>query len=205
MGVRRTGRRLHATRAAWRTCAKEILQTAQPSSIVLVTGPSGAGKSSVLREILHLRRASTIDDARDALMRSGEERTILDHLAGTLDERLELLGRVGLGDATLLARTFDELSEGQRHRFMLAWMLERARSDRTEIVLADEFTSTLDRVTAMAIARSLRRWCNRVRPRAVLVVATAHADVERWLRPDVTVHIRLDGTWRVIRAHGHGA
>lgn len=131
--------------------------------------------------------------------------TIIEALPGTLEERLEILGRVGLGDATLLVRSFGELSEGQRHRFIIAWMLERAHRDGTQLVIADEFTSTLDRVTAMAVARSLRKWFDRRRARAVLVVATAHADVEEWLKPDVCVHIGLDGTWRVVRRGEQGA
>lgn len=205
LGTRRRVRKQCAANESLTQCALEILQVAKSHVIVLVTGPSGAGKSTVLRELARLRRAVTSDVAMEWLRRSGSAMTIIEVLPGTLEERLELLGRVGLGDATLLARSFGELSDGQRHRFMIAWMLKRARRDGTRLVIADEFTSTLDRVTAMSVARSLRKWFDRTRSRAVLVVATAHCDVEQWLKPDVCVHIGLDGTWRLVRADAEGA
>jgi ABC-type ATPase with predicted acetyltransferase domain len=202
MGVKKATRKRPSSRGEWKRCAREVLVAVRSPAIVLVTGPSGAGKSTVLRELHRMRRARTTADALDVLTRPGLSRTMLDELTGTLEERLELLGRVGLGDATLLARSFHELSEGQRHRFMIAWMLERARCERARLVIADEFTSTLDRVTAMAVAKSLRKWFDRARLKAILVVATAHADVERWLRPDVTVRIGLDGRWRISKLAG---
>lgn len=64
---------------------------------------------------------------------------------------------------------------------------ERAMVDAA-VVIADEFGSTLDRITAMTVARNLRRWVTKHSPLPVsFIVATAHDDLLEALEPDVLV------------------
>ena len=56
------------------------------------------------------------------------------------------------------------------------------------VVIADEFGSTLDRITAKTIARNLRRWLTKHSPMPMSVVcATTHDDLLEALEPDVLV------------------
>lgn len=159
--------------------ARDLLAALQPGQIALLTGPSGSGKSSVLRALRRvLRRAAPVPSTH---IRG----TIIDAFPGLTADALSALTRAGLADAILLARTPNELSDGERARFHIALALAHARPADT--ILLDEFLSTLDRATARNVAVSLRRWMDRAgRTRKIrLVVATAHDDILDWLAPEV--------------------
>lgn len=87
-----------------------------------------------------------------------------------------------------------ELSDGQRYRLRLAQIISMLMHDdaaalaRPSVVLADEFGSTLDRITAQTVARNLRRWVDRHSSRVIsFILATAHDDLLEALQPDVLV------------------
>jgi ABC-type ATPase with predicted acetyltransferase domain len=105
-----------------------------------------------------------------------------------LREILLLLARVGLGEAWSYLRSAEELSEGQRFRLKLALALHSAtrRSPdgrRRVILICDEFAAVLDRITAMVVARCLRRAID-ANPMLAAVVATSHEDLQPALKPD---------------------
>jgi len=114
--------------------------------------------------------------------------------ARPLDETLALLARVGLAEAWTYLRTPSQLSDGQRWRLKLALALDAAfreeasqagaRARRRTILCADEFCAVLDRVTAMIVARTLRR---AVRAPLSAIVATSHDDLADALQPDLVV------------------
>jgi uncharacterized protein len=173
-----------------------------PGGIALITGPSGGGKSTLLR--LFEQRAARAGHARP-IVRAGvreDDRSLIDLVPGKLtgkDGALRRLAAAGLADATLLARTPAELSDGQRFRLALARGMALAQrrpvSGAVPTLVIDEFCSSLDRLTARDVARTLRRWVDRptTSPRPVRVVAaTAHDDLALALAPDVVVHIGLD-------------
>lgn len=114
---------------------------------------------------------------------------------------LKRLGHVGLGEAWSYLRTPPELSEGQRFRLKLAMaMCEAARVAASPgrgraILVCDEFAAVLDRLTAMIVARCVRR-AIAATPQAAAVVATSHEDLRVALAPDVVVHCDF-GTARV--------
>ena len=60
------------------------------------------------------------------------------------------------------------------------------------LVLADEFGATLDRTTAAALARNVRRWVSS-NPEICFVAATTHDDLLEALDPDVLIEKRLGG------------
>ncbi len=172
--------------------AASLQHAIPPGGIALVTGPSGAGKSSILRQ---LTRQLLLRESRVVLVQPPsnflhEPRPPLDLLRGSLTADIRLLCQCGLAEAPLWLRPARALSEGQRWRLALAIALATARNSRatTACIVADEFASTLDRVTARTLAMSIRReWKSLQGCR--LVVASAHDDLEHWLAPDVTLHV----------------
>ena len=109
------------------------------------------------------------------------------------------LSQAGLNDAAVMLRRPSELSEGQRHRLRLAQAMAVAqrRLEAWSVLLADEFGSSLDRTTASALARSVRRWVTR--SQVCLVTATAHDDLLEPLCPDVLVEVAPGGRCDVHR------
>ena len=155
--------------------------------IVFITGPSGGGKSTLLRLIAAeaaQREVPVIDGER--LPQPPADLPLIDCLGATLDQSMRLLSLAGLADAFVMLRRVGELSDGQRRRLMLARLLESAeRRPGRSIMLADEFAATIDRITAMSIARSVRRWISRTCH--TFIAATTHDDLLEALRPDVLV------------------
>ena len=160
-----------------------------PGTITFIGGPSGAGKSSLLRAA----RERFVAAARpwiDLAELSPPEVPLVDCFGDALALRdvLLLLARVGLGEAWSYLRTPAELSEGQRWRLKVALGLHAAAAHvaagRAPVLACDEFAALLDRVTALVVARQLRRAVDAL-PGAAVVVATSHDDLQPALRPDV--------------------
>ncbi|MGD9689337.1 MAG: hypothetical protein AB7K52_07995 [Phycisphaerales bacterium] len=199
-----------------------------PGQIALVVGPSGAGKSLLMRA-LAARLGGRGIVAGPRLLSSMDALPLADLDRGPLDVWLGHLARAGLAEARLLSSPARVLSEGQRWRVLLACCLSRAargaghdrggdqggaratdpaRARRSgsgntgpggPTILADEFASVLDRLTALGLSRAVRRL---IRPSSGLrlVAATAHDDVLEPLCPDVVVHIPLDASPEVLMA-----
>jgi ABC-type ATPase with predicted acetyltransferase domain len=181
----------------------------RPGQILLITGPSGAGKSTLLRRLRgHWRSrrggACWIDLARIGLKR----RRVIDLATEALPRRafkseefriaaaLEMLCRVGLGEVWTYLRFPSELSEGQRWRLRVALavgrvMWRRAVGGRLVVLGCDEFCAVLDRVTAVVVARALRRCVDVAgregRRQVCAVVATSHEDLAAGLGANLRV------------------
>ena len=89
--------------------------------------------------------------------------------------------RAGLSEAHTLLRSPAELSEGQQFRFRVAKFL----ASDADVLLADEFCATLDRVTAKLVAWQLGKFVRTGGAKAV-IAATTHED----LGEDLAVRIR---------------
>ena len=156
--------------------------------VVFITGASGGGKSTLLRligEQLCQRNDTNVIDF-DALG-DADDGPLVETIGGTLEEATRWLALAGLNDAFVMLRRPGELSDGQRYRFRLARAMaasERAGASLT-VALADEFASTLDRLTAMVIGRNVRKWTRR--SGVCFIAATAHDDLLESLEPDTLV------------------
>ena len=86
--------------------------------MVYITGDSGLGKSVLLRALRedHVVVMRELPEPADV--------ALLDAVGSSFREAMGLLGRVGLNDAYLFLRRYEELSEGQRYRFSLTRMLQ---------------------------------------------------------------------------------
>src|SRR5699024_11787905 len=75
----------------------------------------------------------------------------------------------------------DLLSDSQKKRAEIVRMV----LDGNKIIVIDEFLSTLDRLTAKSISYNIKKNFDSLGIK--LVVATAHTDLEEYLKPDVIV------------------
>ncbi|MBC8224996.1 GNAT family N-acetyltransferase [Candidatus Bathyarchaeota archaeon] len=146
--------------------------------VVYITGDSGSGKSVLLRAIeADLGdEAANIDDVD-----VDRDTPIIDTVGHSFREALGLLSKVGLNDAFLFLRRYRELSEGQRYRYRIARTIDGGK----EFWIADEFCSTLDRITAKIVAYNIQKLARR--NGATLVVATTHDDLGKDLNPSICI------------------
>jgi ABC-type ATPase involved in cell division len=195
--------------------------TLRPGQVAAVVGPSGAGKSVLLREASRAVGSAAVWLDVDGL--DGETRPAVECLVGGRSaEKLAVLSRCGLADAAALITPACRLSGGQRYRIALARALHQAgRRERPALVLADEFCSSLDAVTATLVARRVGRLIGRseqvgmlvATPRAGLLGALRAAQIiVKPLGQPATLHVggrpRRDsgvrpGRWRITRGDIH--
>ena len=146
--------------------------------VVYITGDSGSGKSVLLRALEEDLGGEAIN-IEDVDLPTG--RPIIDTVGRTFSEALRLLSKVGLNDAFLFLREYEQLSDGQRYRYKIARMIDSGK----RYWLADEFCSTLDRTTARVVAFNIQKLARR--SGATLVVATTHVDLEEDLNPSILI------------------
>jgi len=113
------------------------------------------------------------------------DKPLIETVGATVEEALELLSKVGLNDAFLFLRTYDQLSDGQKYRYRLAKFLE----SKKQWWIMDEFAATLDRDTAKIVAFNVQKIA-RQQGKAV-IAATTHGDLFEDLSPSVHVHKRF--------------
>lgn len=161
--------------------------------LIFVTGASGGGKTTSLRLLAEqLRQQVGVHVVDFEKLVINGDCSLVDALDGSLEQVVRWLSLCGLNDAFVMLRKPCELSDGQRYRFRLAMAMAQVETSVNEltVVLADEFTSTLDRQTAMVIARSIRKWVDRLSRRGhgvCFVAATTHDDLLESLSPDTLV------------------
>ena len=157
-----------------------------PTDIVYITGDSGSGKSVLLKALERdIRRDMGLSCINIADIKPEPNKPLIETVGKSLEEALELLSRVGLNDAFLFLRTYEQLSDGQKYRYKIAKMIESG----AQFWIMDEFAATLDRDTAKIVAYNLQKLA-RQQGKAVLA-ATTHTDLFEDLNPSVHIHKRF--------------
>jgi ABC-type lipoprotein export system ATPase subunit len=157
-----------------------------PTDIVYITGDSGSGKSVLLKALeKDIRQDMGLSCINIADIKPQPNKPLIETVGRSLEEALELLSRVGLNDAFLFLRTYEQLSDGQKYRYKIAKMIESG----AQFWILDEFAATLDRDTAKIVAFNLQKLA-RQQGKAVLA-ATTHTDLFEDLNPSVHIHKRF--------------
>ncbi len=163
-----------------------------PGQVVLITGPSGSGKTSLLSIFSCHAPVQTRAMAKfPANYRPGSLAPIrsakpLIEVVGSRDvpAALQLMGTVGLSDAFIYLKRFDELSNGQQYRASLARLI----ASGANVWIADEFCANLDSVTANVVSLRLRSLAKKLG--AVLIVASSQPEAFLGsLDPDVVLQL----------------
>ena len=164
----------------------------EPKTLWLVTGMSGTGKSTFLK-LLRQKSLSKTDllnytgrlcmpeNAKIATLSPlRSKKPLIDIFGkGNVDRGLQLMNTVGLSEAFLYVKSFQQLSTGQKYRAMLASLF----SSESNIWLIDEFCENLDPITTHLIAKKLSTVA-RQRDMTVIVGAADYAPFLDTLHPD---------------------
>lgn len=156
----------------------------RPCDVVLAGGDSGAGKSLLLRELE--KRLAQFKHIFGEMCTEGDlnidpDELVIDSIGKNVEEAISYLSFAGLNDAYLFLRKYKELSDGQKYRYKIAKML----SMNKDVLVFDEFCSTLDRETGKGVAFCIQKLVRRAKK--TLIVATAHDDLIQDLAPSVLV------------------
>lgn len=170
-----------------RAAARTLHKALEPGGIAFVTGPSGSGKSLIARQLAHIAPRALTPPTSFV----GEARAPIDLMVTPLEQAAGELASAGLADAHQLVTPARLLSVGQQARLGLAIAFERAALAAGPCtVIADEFASTLDRASAISLARCVR---TRLDERVRFVALSAHDDLIEPLQPDILVYVPLEG------------
>ncbi len=175
--------------------------TLNPGEVVLITGSSGSGKTTLLNLLTEGKYTGITGDVQlPSNYRVGNFAAIrsqkaLIEVLGNRDIRsaLHLMGLVGLSDAFVYLKRFEELSNGQQYRAKLAQLIAGGYN----VWIADEFCATLDLVTANVVADRLQKIARQLK--ALLIVASSQPEVfARALCPDKVVQLTTAWEHRVM-------
>jgi len=148
--------------------------------LIYVTGDSGGGKSTLLR-LFKEHESSRGRDVRDFGATEVSNLTLIDGLPGNAEEAMGILNVAGLGEASLMIKRFEELSDGQRYRYRIAKLISKG----AQTIVIDNFGDALDRDTAKVLSYNLQKWVRR--KKITLIVATPHHDLIEDLNPNIIV------------------
>lgn len=158
--------------------------------ICYITGPSGSGKSVLLREFYNTFGSSEKINIDDIPL--PDDKTCVDCIEGDFLQTLKTLSSAGLTDVFCVLNSPATLSDGQKYRYRIA----KALAGDKQFIFADEFCSSLDRVTAAVISHNLRKFA--AKTGKTFILASSHDDLLADLLPEVIVIKHLAGEAEVI-------
>lgn len=144
--------------------------------VVAIIGESGTGKTTLLRKWFDTDEIAFKVDSDKIIFE------ILFNMIGDEDEVSQLLFDVGLASIPMWKNTYNQISNGEKLRFEIAYKL----AHYNEVFFIDEYTSMLDRQTAMNLSRNLNGLLEKYDKKCVLV--TCHFDVLDWIAVDKVVN-----------------
>ena len=139
-------------------------------NVGVLCGNSGSGKSTLL---------STLGEPKNPIY--DYSKSIISQFPHMSEHDVcELLSSVGLSSVPVWLHKPNELSNGERARLDLCWILANAKEN--EIILYDEFSSVINRAVAKSMSYALQRY---VREKNLkIILASCHFDIIEWLNPD---------------------
>ncbi len=163
----------------------------EAGQVILVTGRSGSGKTSLLSTLLNgrTRKNAAIqfpsNYAPGSLNPIRSSKPLIEVIGFQgVTAALQLMGTVGLSDAFIYLKRFDELSNGQQYKASLARLI----ASGANVSIADEFCANLDSLTANVVSLRLRSLAKTLQ--AVLVVASSQPEAFlASLRPDIVLQL----------------
>ena len=158
--------------------------------ICYITGPSGGGKSVLLREFYNTLAGSEKININDIPL--PDDKTCVDCFGSDFLETLRTLSNAGLTDVFCVLNSPVNLSDGQKYRYRIA----KAIGGDKKFIFADEFCSSLDRVTAAVISANIRKFAKK--SGKVFILASCHDDLLADLQPEVIVIKHLAGEAEVV-------
>lgn len=171
--------------------------------IVYITGPSGSGKSVLLKELagaIEPEQKVDIDDINLSAPKGQADRAVVDCIEGDYIRSLRILSYAGLNDCLCVLNSPSCLSEGQKYRFRLAMALGASSTGslqaKKKFIIADEFCSNLDRITASTISYTIHKFAKRYK--VTFLLASSHEDMLADLQPDVIITKELSGPTKVV-------
>ena len=151
----------------------------QQGDIVYINGPSGSGKTVLLKE---LEKSIPAEDRINlSEIELPADKTVVECVEGSLLSCLQLLSTAGLSDCFCILNQPSNLSDGEKYRFRLAM----AMAAKKKYIIADEFSSELDRITAASISYKLRKFAKKTG--TIFILASCHSDILLDLAPDILV------------------
>ena len=168
----------------------------KPGQITLITGASGSGKSTLLRDIARAAH----NPIQPPNLNNLPNKPCVDLIDQPVIQALQTLAIVGLADITAFIHRPAELSEGQRARLRLAIAISQLdqTATNTPIIIADEFASNLDPLTARALACSVARFARH--SGAHLFLASPREDLAEHLHPTTTITTHRHAPLQIRRA-----
>ncbi|MEM2211556.1 MAG: hypothetical protein QXK35_07140 [Nitrososphaerales archaeon] len=164
-----------------------------PGDVIYITGDSGGGKSTLLKELAD--QMSNCDEFKEVLIdkfiepiiiKTLADKPIIDCVGKDTSEAINILSMAGLNDAFLFLRKYSELSDGQKYRFRIAWMMDQSN---IKTWVFDDFTALLDRITARVVAYCVQKLARRLGK--TLLIATTHKDLLEDLNPNIHIDKRF--------------
>ncbi len=175
-----------SARAVSFNCRLQIEQ----GDVVYFTGPSGSGKSVLLNELEREVPASERMNLADVGLNS--DKSLIDCIDSDFFTSLKLLSIAGLSDVFCMLNQPVNLSEGQQWRFRLAKGLASGK----KFIFADEFCTSLDRISASTVAYEVHRFAKK--HSVTFILASSHEDILADLLPDTIVTRDLSGNTQVV-------
>lgn len=140
-------------------------------NIGLICGNSGSGKSTILRNMKSYNNIIPSYDYNKPIISQ------FPHLSE--EEVCDLLSSVGLSSVPTWLNKPNELSNGEKSRLDICWILAYSKND---IIYFDEYTSVVNRECAKSLSYALQRYVRKNNLKIIL--ASCHFDIIDWLNPD---------------------
>lgn len=162
---------------------KDFVVDVNPSDLVYIVGDSGGGKSVLLKELkVKLSKHKEFGKVMAAHeVKLDDQQILIEGIGKDTNSAVNILSQAGLNEAFLMLRRYNELSDGQKYRYIISKMID----SETDTWVFDEFLATLDRITAKVVAYCIQKTARKLGK--TVIVATTHKDLFEDLNPSIYI------------------